>query len=255
MRTILLRRCFLDNVDMTRLFLIDDQQLVLDVLATSLGSAGTIDVTGRLPTATGLVPALQQWRPDVVAVEVEDIAGQLEERIRSWRGAVPGARFAALTGSRDRALAVRAALAGIDVWIPKQSATETVIELLRTAKSGHAWYPPEYLPAILRRLRQPGNGPPRPNLRPFDVLSERELEVLGAIVDGARVPEIADRMRVSPHTVRTHTRNIFKKLQVHSGLQLVKIARAAGIGAPQPDQHVIAIDRAIHHDQRKGDRS
>ena len=240
---------------MTRLFVIDDQQLVLDVLTASLRSAGPIDVTGRLPTATDLVTALAQGRPEVVTIEVEAIADQLEDRVRTWRNLVPTAKFAALTGSLDRTLAVRAALAGIDVWIPKQSGTDTVIELLRTAKSGHAWYPSEYLPAILRRLRQAGSGPPQPNLRPSEVLSERELEVLGAIVDGARVPEIADRMRVSPHTVRTHTRNIFKKLQVHSGLQLVKIARAAGIGSPQPDQHVIAIDRAVDHDLRKGDRA
>ena len=62
----------------------------------------------------------------------------------------------------------------------------------------------------------------------FEALSERELEVLQLIAEGLTNPEIADRLFLSPHTIKVHTRNIYEKLYVHNRLQ--SVARARGLG-------------------------
>jgi LuxR family maltose regulon positive regulatory protein len=63
----------------------------------------------------------------------------------------------------------------------------------------------------------------------IDPLSERELEVLQLIAEGLTNPEIASRLFLSLHTVKTHTRNIYGKLDVHNRTQAVSRARALGI--------------------------
>ncbi|WP_236790613.1 response regulator transcription factor [Amycolatopsis sp. GM8] len=215
------------NVDATRLFLVDEQQLFADVLLMGLKSTSGVRVAGhRTPRDPQLSLALTGAQPDVVSVDVEQLGARLPTDIEDWRRAAPRARFAALTGSRDPALAAQAVRAGIHVWIPKESSTERLVELVHVARAGHAWYPPALLAQVFVRL--PGDRRARP--RPLDVLSHRENDVLRAMVDGARGPEIARRLNLSRHTVRTHMRNIFRKLNVHSGLELVKLARAAGLG-------------------------
>jgi two-component system nitrate/nitrite response regulator NarL len=64
------------------------------------------------------------------------------------------------------------------------------------------------------------------------MLSKREREVLLAMMDGKRGSQIAADLTISADTVRTHIRNIFAKLDVHSRLEAVRAARAAGLRAP-----------------------
>ncbi|QRP44810.1 response regulator transcription factor [Amycolatopsis sp. FDAARGOS 1241] len=216
-------------MDITRLFLIEDHLMVADVLTSSLATVPWLRVVGtRSATDPALRPALSAQQPDVVTVELQSLT-DVRERIRTWREAAPAACFVALTASRDRELAVSAAHAGINTWIPKESSLEDLLDRVRGARAGHAWYPPELLAALFDRLRRDGAAPRRTGSSPLDVLSGRELEVLVAMVDGDRSDQIAARLQLSRHTVRTHTRNLFRKLKVHSGLEVVKIARAAGI--------------------------
>ena len=61
------------------------------------------------------------------------------------------------------------------------------------------------------------------------LLSRRERQVLAAMVEGKRASQIAEQLTISTDTVRTHIRNIFGKLEVHTRLEAVKVARAAGL--------------------------
>jgi len=66
------------------------------------------------------------------------------------------------------------------------------------------------------------------------VLSPRERDVLLSMMDGKRGRQIAEELLISADTVRTHTRNIFAKLDVHSRLEAVSVALAAGF---RPKEH------------------
>jgi LuxR family maltose regulon positive regulatory protein len=77
-------------------------------------------------------------------------------------------------------------------------------------------------------------SPPSPTVAPpssdlFEPLSDRELEVLHLIAEGLTNPEIASRLFISLHTVKTHTRNIYGKLGVHSRTQATARAQALGL--------------------------
>jgi LuxR family maltose regulon positive regulatory protein len=94
---------------------------------------------------------------------------------------------------------------------------------------------PEYVRRLLAAFPTPkpeSEAPPETQAQEADLiepLSERELEVLRLIAEGLTNPEIASRLFLSPHTVKTHAHNIYGKLGVHNRTQAVTRARALGL--------------------------
>jgi DNA-binding NarL/FixJ family response regulator len=91
------------------------------------------------------------------------------------------------------------------------------------------------LGAILSELRA-DVGRAREHEDVLDMLSPRERDVLLSMMDGKRGRQIAQDLLISTDTVRTHTRNIFAKLDVHSRLEAVRVARAAGLRPPDQNE-------------------
>jgi DNA-binding NarL/FixJ family response regulator len=85
---------------------------------------------------------------------------------------------------------------------------------------------------ILRQLRDDVRQA-RDDSNPLDVLSPRERDVLASMVEGKHGRQIAEELLISTDTVRTHTRSIFSKLDVHSRLEAVSVARAVGLRPPE----------------------
>lgn len=63
----------------------------------------------------------------------------------------------------------------------------------------------------------------------LDVLSLREKEILQELVNGCSCKSIADNLYISEHTARTHVKNIYMKLDVHSGIEAVSLAVKEGM--------------------------
>ncbi|MQA07575.1 MAG: response regulator [Pseudonocardiaceae bacterium] len=228
-----------------RTFLVDDHLMLTEALATTLSAAPDIWIVGKAATNDpALVDSVVRQNPDVVIIDLDAPGVRGKELLRELIASVPATHIVVLTGSQDTAKVIDAARAGADAWVPKESTTEHLLTVLRAVMGGHAWFPPEYLGAVLRQLRADVRNV-RDCSGPLDVLSGKEREVLLGMVEGTRSGEIAMQLGVSPNTMRTHVRNIFKKLHVHSGLEAVKVARAAGMAprtpSAQPREKAVAF--------------
>jgi DNA-binding NarL/FixJ family response regulator len=220
-------------VDVRRLLLVDDYRMVTEALASRLSAAPDLWVAGCCSTDDPQLPEVVRWlRPDVILIEVEPLGFAVGEVLARLKAAWPAAHLVVVSGDHDIAHAVEAARAGAVAWVSKEQGADELETVLRGVCQGYSWFPPEMLGEILRQLRDDVRRA-REDSDPLDVLSPRERDVLASMAEGKRGRQIAEELLISTDTVRTHTRSIFSKLDVHSRLEAVRVARAAGLRLPE----------------------
>lgn len=211
-----------------RLLLADDHLMITEALAARLSAAPDVWVAGRCAaTDPNLMAIVRGVRPDVIAIEAEPFGSGIGDLIARLTSASPDLRIVILSADRNVAHAVAAASAGAAAWVAKEQDAAEFEAVIRGVCRGWSWYPPEMLGEILISLRAAASRAHEGG--DLDVLSTRETEVLRAMMTGRRGRQIARDLHISADTVRTHTQNIYSKLDVHSRLEAVSVARAAGL--------------------------
>jgi two-component system nitrate/nitrite response regulator NarL len=190
-------------------------------------------VAGRCATTDpSLLDIVRGVRPDVITIEVEPLGSAVGEVIRLLVAARPEAHVVVLSSDHSVAHAVEAARAGVSAWVAKEQDTAELETVVRGVVEGKSWFPPEMLGEILRHLRDDIR-----HIKEHDdvlnLLSPRERDVLLSMMEGKRGRQIAQDLMISSDTVRAHIRNIFAKLDVHSRLEAVRVANAAGLRPPE----------------------
>ena len=216
-------------MDVLRLVLVDDYRMVTEALASRLSAAPDLWVAGCCQTDDPRLPEVVRWlRPDIVLIDVEPLGIAIAEVLGRIRAAWPDARIIVVSADEDVTHAVDAARAGADAWVSKSQGADQLETVLRGVARGHSWFPPEMLGEVIRSLRDDVETA-RESSNLLDTLSPRELDVLTSMAKGKRARQIAAELMISADTVRTHTRSIFGKLEVHSRIEAVSVAWAAGL--------------------------
>jgi len=149
----------------------------------------------------------------------------------------------------DDALLLDAVHAGAMGFVSRESPIEALIEAARALARGEAAIPPRMLAGLIaglvRRRREQEVA-----MRVTGTLTPREREILLLLADGADNDSIAQRLVISPQTVRTHTQNLLRKLGLHSRLEAAAFVlknrigeelEVVNLGAPiEADLEVIA---------------
>ena len=136
-----------------RLLLIDDHQLLTEAMAYCLCASADMWVAARCTTEDpNLTEVAAQVRPDVIALDVEQLGPAAAATTAKLAAAAPAARIVALTACRDPRQAVAAARAGVVAWVPKQAHLADFVATVRAAHGGHAVFPPDLLEAVQREL-------------------------------------------------------------------------------------------------------
>ena len=118
--------------------------------------------------------------------------------------------------------------AGAAGFLLKDAGRERLVEAVRTTAAGETPLAPSVLDRLVGHyVRRPPAAVARPPA--VDVLSTRELEVLGLVGAGRSNPEIADELVISLATVKSHMRNILAKLGLRDRVQAVVLAHEYGL--------------------------
>jgi two-component system, NarL family, response regulator LiaR len=211
-----------------RVLLADDHLMITEVLASRLSAAPDVWVAGRCAaTDPNLCAIVEGVRPDVIAIEAEPFGSAIGDLLERLAAVSPQLRVVILSADRNVAHAVAAAWAGAAAWVAKEQDAAELEAVIRGVCRGYSWFPPEMLGEILRSLRADASRARDGN--ELQVLSAREIEVLSAVMTGRHGRQIASELHIAADTVRTHTQNIYAKLDVHSRLEAASLARAAGL--------------------------
>ncbi|NMO92392.1 response regulator transcription factor [Actinomycetospora sp. TBRC 11914] len=212
-----------------RILLLDDHQMLVEALAARLGTEPDLVVDTRGPSGLETVVAhAVRARPDVVVLEVSPLNDERRELILALRRRLPESHVIALSADEDPRTAGDVAVLGAEGWVSKEADVGELVAMVRAAARGHGWFPPEQLGAALERLRGEARRARR-RTGPLDRLTDREREILTAMVRGEAIATLARKLRLSENTVRSHVGNMYAKLGVHSRLEAIAFARSAGL--------------------------
>ena len=212
-----------------RVMLVDDHRLITDMLSEVLTDAEGVEVIGVARSGEEAIEMARRHKPDVILMDIEMEGIRGIDATRAIVQTLPETRVVMLTGSGDQSTVVDAIEAGAVGYLTKdQSLVDDVVDALRRAHEGEIMVPAPMIGRIISSLAaRQRERVERQQL--MDRLTPREREILHLLAEGADNKTIADRLVVSPHTVRTHVQNVLAKLGAHSKLEALTIAARRGL--------------------------
>jgi NarL family two-component system response regulator LiaR len=215
----------LDTVPPLRVIVADDDAMSRRVLRDTLQEAG-ITVIATAANGREAVELSLHYRPDVVVMDLVMPGMDGLEATRALLAAQPDLRVLVLSSTEDEELGLMSIRSGAVGFLCKSVALEAVPRAIASVARGEAVISRRLTLRLMeatRRISADGAGV-RPVKSP---LTPREWEVLDLLCEGRSTEDIADALVLSPETVRSHIKNILRKLGVRSRADAV--AKTRGI--------------------------
>jgi len=210
-----------------RILLVDDHPITRDALAALLGQHG-FDVVGQAGDGEAAIGLARSLDPQLVLLDLSMPGMSGLEALPRIREAAPGCEVVVLTASGTEENLLSAIRGGAAGYLLKSEPPERIAEFLRGVGDGEAALSGEVARRLLEEVREGGTrGVPDEIAL---ALSAREVEVLLLLDEHLGTDEIAARLFISEHTVRSHVKSLLRKLNVSSrreALEALQTARAA----------------------------
>ena len=162
-------------------------------------------------------------RPEVVIMDIEMPGITGIETTRRLKASHPDIDVLMFTVFEHDDSIFDSIKAGASGYLLKDSSADQIVGAVLELAGGGAPMSPGIARRVLGYARSAVPSAEAPPVQAFD-LTERERDVLQRLVEADTEDAIADRLHISPHTVRTHIKNIYKKLHVHSRASVVRVA-------------------------------
>jgi DNA-binding NarL/FixJ family response regulator len=208
-----------------RIAVIEDDPAALARMRGALAGAVDLQMVGEAASAAQGRALIAKGGFDVLLVDLGlpdgDGIDLIGEAARAW----PEADIAVVTVFADHDKVLKSIRAGASGYLLKDDRAEDYAAHIRELRAGGSPISPIIARQLLRRF-QPSEEALAPDLEP---LSEREAHVLDLLARGFAYAEIARLLAVSPHTIGTYIKRLYRKLQVHSRSEAVYEAQKLGL--------------------------
>jgi len=185
-------------------------------------------VVGEATDGARAIQLARELAPDVVVIDLKMPNTSGIEALRQILTATPAAQLVILTVSADEADMLEALAAGACGYLLKDTRADELVGAIRLAAGGHAVLSRDVVRALVARVRSE-HQPAEEASSNAPTLTERELEVIRMIADGADNAAIGRELSISKHTVKQYVTNIFEKLGVQSRVQAAVYAVRNGL--------------------------
>lgn len=211
-----------------RVLLVEDDAPTRRHLARAIDAHPALALVGDAASLAEARAALGREPPDVLLTDLGLPDGSGVELIRELRSAAPRALAMVITALGDEKTVISAIEAGASGYLLKDGSVAEIGEALLELVAGGSPISPSIARYVLRRLQRGAAEPAHP-APDAPKLTAREHEILSLIAKGFSFPEIAGLLAISAHTVTTHVRHIYEKLEVSSRASAVYEAVQIGL--------------------------
>lgn len=216
-----------------RVAVADDQAIIRSGLRVQISLAPDLEFVGEASNGEQAVAVARQQRPDVLLMDVRMpvLDGIDATRRIAGEEATQAVRVIVLTTFDLDDYVYRALRAGASGFLLKDTSPEQLLAAIRVVADGGALLDPQVTRRLIAEFA--ARPPPRtPTRRIAELLTAREIEVLGLVGQGLTNTEIAERLVISIFTAKTHVSRILTKLGMRDRSQLVIAAYEYGLVVP-----------------------
>jgi len=205
----------------TRVFLVDDHEIVRLGLMTLINDQPDMEVVGEAGSAADTLAGIHRARPDVVLMDIQ-LPGEGGIQVtRSTLAHFPQMKVVILTSFADDDLVLRAISAGAVGYVLKQVGNDELLRAIRSAATGAASLDPTTTARLLNYVRSAEH---KVDQDAFRNLSEREMDVLSELAHGRTNAEIGRLLNLSEKTARNYVSSILEKLSMSNRIELAAYA-------------------------------
>jgi DNA-binding NarL/FixJ family response regulator len=208
----------------------DDHALVRDMLAQHLEREPGISLVGATADAGEALALAEHEKPDVVVLDIDMPGLSAFEAARKIASSAPRARIVFLSGYLNDAYIEQALALEAGGYISKSEPVDAIVRAIRKVAGGSLYFSPQ----VQQRIVVDGNGVrlrSGPHAR-LQLLTPREMEILGYLAKGLAKKEMARLADISVKTVDQHCTHIMEKLDIHDRVELAHFAIREGLVEP-----------------------
>jgi two-component system nitrate/nitrite response regulator NarL len=205
-------------IDANRLFCEGLRRILLD---------DSFAVVHEAPSVADALPFIEALQPSLVLADLPEASDALTSGIGRIRTAAPSSRIVMLTDTIRLDRLATALSAGIDGYLLKNMSADALPQSLRLVLLGEKVFPTDLARVLTNgRVTLPSNGG---RVGHVHGLSDREMQILGCLVNGAQNKQIAQELDISDGTVKVHLKAILKKIRVQNRTQAAIWAMNHGV--------------------------
>jgi DNA-binding NarL/FixJ family response regulator len=194
-----------------RTILADDHRLFCDGLEHVLSDSGRFEVIGKFYNGRSLLDDIQSFNPDLLVIDVEMPHLNGFDAIKRIRLNNSTTKIVVLSMHEEAVFSQEAYMLGADGYLNKSMESMQLVESLLKACDGEKIFPAA---SRVSKIETP--------------FSDRETEILKLVSTGKTSEQIAERLKISPLTVKAHRRNMMRKLNVNNTAELISKALEMG---------------------------
>jgi len=216
-------------VDRIRLLVADDHPVVRAGLRTLLGAQPDMEIVGEAEDGETAIARAIELAPDIVVMDITmgDVSGI--RATREIRQQLPQVKVLVLTMHDNEEYLRQMLEAGATGYVLKQAVDSELSVAIRAVQRGEVYLYSSFTKVFLGDLAGSDEGPEERSRDSYDLLSQREREVLRQVALGYTNQQIADQLFLSVKTVETYRERVMTKLDLKSRAALVRYALRRGL--------------------------
>lgn len=212
-----------------RILLVDDHDLFREGLAGIINAQADMEIIGEASDGLEALVKAQELKPNLILMDVQMPGIDGLEATRRIKQVLPDTAIVMLTVRDDNERLFESIKNGVQGYLLKTINSREMLELLRGVVEGEAAISPSMAGKVLGEFRRMSRLIPLNDGLEIETLTHREREVIDLAAQGLTDKEIAERLTISLHTVKSHMRNVLSKLQVNTRHEAARLARHKGL--------------------------
>jgi two-component system response regulator NreC len=222
-------------MDKIRVLLADDHAVLRTGLRLLLNSQDDMEVVGEAATGAQAVAQARQLHPDIVLLDITMSGADGLEAVRDIKEDNPDTKVLALTMHDDESYLRHVLEAGGTGYVLKRSADTELLSAIRVVHQGGTFLHPGHAKALLEPTTETAEELEKKGTDGYDLLSDREQQVLKLLALGHTNKQMAERLFISVKTVETYRARVQEKLGLRGRAALVRYALQRGLLAGEEE--------------------